>query len=166
MYNQQQGYGHQGGYPPQPQQGYGQHPPQQGYGQQNGGYPPQQQGGYPPQRPGNQQGNYLRFLSVRYFPTRTLKPMSSIGAPPGSDPVLWNFFSQVDKNRSGHIDAFELQNALVNGDWSKFELDTVYILVQMFDKVIQEIFHILKISSGRKWNNYIYRIYPSMEVYQ
>lgn len=32
---------------------------------------------------------------------------------------LWNWFSSVDSDRSGSISASELQQALVNGDWSR-----------------------------------------------
>jgi hypothetical protein len=40
------------------------------------------------------------------------------GPPAGADPQLWQWFSNVDTDRSGSITAVELQNALVNGDWS------------------------------------------------
>ena len=37
------------------------------------------------------------------------------GAPPGTDPQLWQYFTNVDSDRSGSIDVNELQSALVNG---------------------------------------------------
>jgi peflin len=37
------------------------------------------------------------------------------GAPPGTDPQLWQYFTNVDTDRSGSIDVNELQSALVNG---------------------------------------------------
>ncbi|KAL1725560.1 hypothetical protein EV714DRAFT_239948 [Schizophyllum commune] len=55
------------------------------------------------------------------------------GPPPGADPQLWNWFSAVDSDRSGHISAPELQRALINGDWSPFDLDTVKMLMSIFD---------------------------------
>jgi len=55
------------------------------------------------------------------------------GAPPGSDPQLWNWFQSVDLDRSGHISASELQKALINGDWTPFDLDTVKLLMNIFD---------------------------------
>ncbi|KAF8265026.1 hypothetical protein EI94DRAFT_1685894 [Lactarius quietus] len=55
------------------------------------------------------------------------------GAPHGADPQLWSWFSAVDIDRSGQIDATELQRALVNGDWSTFDLDTVKLLMNIFD---------------------------------
>mmetsp|Transcript_17421 Transcript_17421/g.41468 ORF Transcript_17421/g.41468 Transcript_17421/m.41468 type:complete len:220 (+) Transcript_17421:43-702(+) len=56
------------------------------------------------------------------------------GPPPGADPRLWQFFSAVDKDNSGRIDSHELQQALSNGTWSPFNLDTVNLLIKMFDK--------------------------------
>ncbi|KAG9057936.1 hypothetical protein FS842_002938 [Serendipita sp. 407] len=53
--------------------------------------------------------------------------------PPGADPALWQWFSAVDADRSNHISATELQQALVNGDWSPFDLDTVKLLMTLFD---------------------------------
>ncbi|EJD05795.1 EF-hand [Fomitiporia mediterranea MF3/22] len=55
------------------------------------------------------------------------------GPPPGADPQLWNWFSSVDTDGSGSISATELQAALVNGDWSHFDLDTVKMLMGIFD---------------------------------
>jgi len=55
------------------------------------------------------------------------------GPPPGSDPQLWSWFTAVDTDRSGAITAPELERALINGDWSPFDLDTVKLLMTMFD---------------------------------
>ncbi|EIN06448.1 EF-hand [Punctularia strigosozonata HHB-11173 SS5] len=55
------------------------------------------------------------------------------GPPPGADPQLWQWFSSVDTDRSGNINANELQRALINGDWSPFDLDTVKLLMTIFD---------------------------------
>jgi len=105
----------QGGYGQQ-QQGYG----QPGYGQ--GGYaqqaPQYGSGGYAP--PGGQPGG---FSAHRPPP----------GPPPNADPQLWQWFSSVDADRSGAITAEELQTALVNGDWTPFDLDTVKMLMSIFD---------------------------------
>ncbi|KAH9951312.1 EF-hand [Amylocystis lapponica] len=86
-------------------------PPQVGYSQSHrpastavGGYP----GGYPAQRP-------------------------PAGPPPGADPQLWQWFSAVDTDGSGAISVTELQNALVNGNWTRFDLDTVKMLMNIFD---------------------------------
>jgi len=55
------------------------------------------------------------------------------GPPPGADPQLWSWFSSVDTDRSGHVSAPELQRALINGDWTPFDLDTVKLLMNIFD---------------------------------
>ncbi|KII88693.1 hypothetical protein PLICRDRAFT_176247 [Plicaturopsis crispa FD-325 SS-3] len=47
------------------------------------------------------------------------------GPPAGADPQLWQWFSAVDVDRSGAISLHELQSALVNGNWTKFDLDTI-----------------------------------------
>jgi len=53
--------------------------------------------------------------------------------PPGADPQLWQWFQTVDLDGSGAISAQELQRALINGDWTPFDLDTVKLLMTMFD---------------------------------
>ncbi|KZP29674.1 EF-hand [Athelia psychrophila] len=60
-------------------------------------------------------------------------PPGRSGPPPGADPQLWAMFSAVDRDLSGAISATELQEALINGDWSPFDLDTVKLLMTMFD---------------------------------
>lgn len=55
------------------------------------------------------------------------------GPPAGADPQLWSWFSTVDTDRSGHISVHELQKALINGDWTPFDLDTVKLLMSIFD---------------------------------
>jgi len=53
--------------------------------------------------------------------------------PPGADPQLWNWFAAVDTDNSGSINAQELERALINGDWTPFDLDTVKMLMSIFD---------------------------------
>lgn len=55
------------------------------------------------------------------------------GPPSGADPQLWQWFTAVDVDRSGSITANELQSALLNGNWTKFDLDTVKMLMAIFD---------------------------------
>jgi len=57
----------------------------------------------------------------------------SHGAPPGVDPQLYQYFSAVDRDHSGSISLVELQTALVNGNWTTFDLDTVKMLMGIFD---------------------------------
>jgi Ca2+-binding EF-hand superfamily protein len=56
-----------------------------------------------------------------------------MGPPPGADPQLWNWFAAVDTDNSGSINAQELERALINGDWTPFDLDTVKMLMSIFD---------------------------------
>ncbi|KAG8881128.1 hypothetical protein FRB98_004535 [Tulasnella sp. 332] len=75
--------------------------------------------------------------------------------PPGADPQLWGWFQSVDEDRSGiewlrqgitktkltnivrimigAITPDELSRALVNGNWTPFDLDTVRMLMGLFD---------------------------------
>jgi len=53
--------------------------------------------------------------------------------PQGADPQLWQWFTAVDSDRSGAISAHELQAALLNGNWTRFDLDTVKLLMSIFD---------------------------------
>jgi len=46
---------------------------------------------------------------------------------------LWQWFIAVDRDRSGQINPQELSQALVNGDWTPFDLDTVKMLMSVFD---------------------------------
>ncbi|KZT57373.1 EF-hand, partial [Calocera cornea HHB12733] len=46
---------------------------------------------------------------------------------------LWQWFTAVDVDQSGAISAQELRQALLNGDWSNFDLDTVKMLMTLFD---------------------------------
>lgn len=43
-------------------------------------------------------------------------------------------YFRVDKDRSGHISADELQVALSNGTWSAFNPETVRLMIGMFDR--------------------------------
>ncbi|OZJ06659.1 hypothetical protein BZG36_00453 [Bifiguratus adelaidae] len=117
---------------------YGAPPPQQQYGtpmqahQQPYGTPMQQyaspQPGYATQY--GQSGGYPPPGAVRPPP-----PQGPPGqAPPGADPQLWYWFRAVDTDNSGALTTEELQRALVNGDWSPFNIETVRLMMNMFDK--------------------------------
>ncbi|CAN0072351.1 programmed cell death protein 6 [Lethenteron reissneri] len=47
---------------------------------------------------------------------------------------LWTMFQRVDKDRSGAISANELQQALSNGTWTPFNMQTVQLMMGMFDR--------------------------------
>ncbi|EKM55530.1 uncharacterized protein PHACADRAFT_256224 [Phanerochaete carnosa HHB-10118-sp] len=58
---------------------------------------------------------------------------SSYSAGTPEQARLWQWFCQVDTDRSGEISVNELHAALINGDWSRFDIDTVKMLMNMFD---------------------------------
>ncbi|KAI9892294.1 MAG: hypothetical protein M1814_001493 [Vezdaea aestivalis] len=91
---------------------YGQDaPPAQGYGQ---GPPPT--GGH-----------------GRPSPVGRPPPTPAPGLPPGADPTLFPLFKTVDKDNSGQLTENELRLALVNGDYSAFDIQTVRMMITMFD---------------------------------
>ncbi|KAI9270519.1 hypothetical protein BDA99DRAFT_501996 [Phascolomyces articulosus] len=92
----------------------------QGYPPQSP-YPPQQQG-YPPQTP---------TATPQGYPMQQQRPMRP--PPPGADPQLWYWFQAVDTDCSGFLTVDELQRALINGDWTPFNIETVRMMVSMFD---------------------------------
>ncbi|KAF9563642.1 Programmed cell death protein 6 [Mortierella alpina] len=46
---------------------------------------------------------------------------------------LRQWFDAVDTDRSGQLSTEELQKALINGDWSPFNYETVRLMMNMFD---------------------------------
>jgi Ca2+-binding EF-hand superfamily protein len=52
---------------------------------------------------------------------------------PAVDPQIAQWFNAVDTDRSGQIDASELQRALVNGNWSNFSEESCRMMIDMFD---------------------------------
>jgi len=66
--------------------------------------------------------------------TRIQHPTGRFSAPPqGIDPQIWSSFLLVDTDRSGSITVTELQSALKTEDWPTFEIDTVKLLMNIFD---------------------------------
>ncbi|KAJ1642669.1 hypothetical protein LPJ64_005505 [Coemansia asiatica] len=55
-------------------------------------------------------------------------------APGVANDQLQYWFRAVDSDGSGQLDAQELQRALVNGDWSQFSIETVRLMIGMFDR--------------------------------
>ncbi|KAN0081463.1 hypothetical protein V8E55_009087 [Tylopilus felleus] len=69
-------------------------------------------------------------------PVGSTYPMSAglpLAPPADADPQLWTWFNGVNTDRSGEITVVELQRALDNGDWAPFDLDTIKLLMQLFD---------------------------------
>lgn len=48
---------------------------------------------------------------------------------PQIDPQVQQWFMAVDADRSGRISALELQQALVNGNWSHFNPETCRLMI-------------------------------------
>ncbi|KAG0253373.1 Programmed cell death protein 6 [Mortierella polycephala] len=116
---QQQPYGQQQQQNPNP---YGQ---QQAYGQQQQGYnnyqspAPQHQ-----QLQGGQHGNQYQ-QAVNY--------QQQYATQSSAESSLRQYFDTVDTDRSGQLSTEELQKALINGDWSPFNYETVRLMMNMFD---------------------------------
>ncbi|KAK7952025.1 uncharacterized protein PG986_007753 [Apiospora aurea] len=72
-------------------------------------------------------------------PTAHNRPPPSSRPPPspapseGADPTLLPLFRAVDKDGTGQLSERELSAALVNGDWTAFDLHTVRMMIRMFD---------------------------------
>lgn len=99
---------------PHGQPGYGQ--PPAGYGQPSAGYGQQPPGGYG--APGQGYGGAQGFQ----------QPHSQI------DPNLMAWFQAVDTDRTGHISLTELQQALTNANWTRFNTETCRLMIGMFDR--------------------------------
>ncbi|KAG0214629.1 Programmed cell death protein 6 [Mortierella sp. GBA43] len=120
-YGQQQQYGQQ----QYGQQQYGQQQPygQQPYGQQQYGQHGQQQ---------QQQAG----VNQQYQQAVNYQQNWAASAPAPQQPAeasLRQWFDAVDSDRSGQLSTEELQKALINGDWSPFNYETVRLMMNMFD---------------------------------
>ena len=62
------------------------------------------------------------------------------GPPPGADHTLWNWFITVDRDKSGQITADELQQALINGNWSQFNSETCRLMIGILCNTISKLF--------------------------
>jgi len=51
------------------------------------------------------------------------------GPPPGIDPNVYQWFLTVDSDRSGRINIMELQQALVNANWTHFNPETCRLMI-------------------------------------
>ncbi|KAK2010137.1 EF-hand [Colletotrichum eremochloae] len=75
-------------------------------------------------------------------PTAQHRPPPNSRPPPspapdasadGADPTLLPLFRAVDKDGTGQLSERELSTALVNGDWTAFDQQTVRMMIRMFD---------------------------------
>jgi peflin len=131
-YNSSPRYGNQQPPPPPPQQqqqhNYNQAPPPQ--------QPPQRNTYGSPPPPGNYGANAPPPPQFHNRPPIPETQRPPTVAPPrdGNDrDGLWPLFLQVDKDRSGQLSEEELRRALVNGDYTAFDVHTVKMMIRMFD---------------------------------
>ncbi|KAL3891663.1 hypothetical protein ACJMK2_003915 [Sinanodonta woodiana] len=132
-----------------PYQGYGQTPSHAQAGQiPPGSYGQSAYGGVPGQnpygaQPGGQYGaayggampGYVAPAGGYGAPGGVPQSLGGYGgAPPGIDPQVYQWFMSVDRDRSGRITAHELQEALVNSNWSHFNPETCRLMIGMFDR--------------------------------
>ncbi|KAI1498870.1 hypothetical protein F5X99DRAFT_392045 [Biscogniauxia marginata] len=67
-------------------------------------------------------------------PPPASRPPPSPGPPDSNaDPTLLPLFRAVDKDGTGQLSERELSAALVNGDWTAFDPQTVRMMIRMFD---------------------------------
>ena len=71
------------------------------------------------------------------------------------DPNIAQWFQAVDTDKSGHITASELQRALVNGNWSHFSEEACRMMIEMFDRPIEDRSGTINIYEFRDLYNYI-----------
>jgi len=107
------------GYPGAPRAGYGGAPP--------GAYPGAPPGAYPG-APAS--GGYGGAPAGGYGGAR---PQGGGYNPGAVDPQIAQWFHAVDQDRSGQIDAKELQRALVNGNWTNFSEEACRMMIDMYD---------------------------------
>ncbi|PFH56536.1 hypothetical protein XA68_16358 [Ophiocordyceps unilateralis] len=60
-------------------------------------------------------------------------PSPTADGSSGADPTLLPLFRAVDKDGRGQLSERELSTALVNGDWTAFDIQTVRMMIRMFD---------------------------------
>ncbi|KYK59991.1 hypothetical protein DCS_01125 [Drechmeria coniospora] len=83
--------------------------------------------GSPPRPPAQSQGGHPQQQGSR-------PPLSpALGGSSGADPTLLPLFRTVDKDGTGQLSERELSTALVNGDWTAFDIHTVRMMIRMFD---------------------------------
>ncbi|KAI1177603.1 EF-hand [Nemania sp. FL0916] len=66
-------------------------------------------------------------------PAANRPPPSPVHQDDGTDPSLLPLFRAVDKDSTGQLSERELSAALVNGDWTAFDPQTVRMMIRMFD---------------------------------
>jgi len=73
--------------------------------------------------------NYQQSMPSLYEMYYSIPP-----CPQGADPILWNNFCMNDTDHSGTINTNELMKILANEDNTSYSLDTLHVLMSIFDK--------------------------------
>ena len=116
-YTSPSGYGSSPSHQPQPHSTpYQQGPPPS--------HPPPQR--YESHAPPQRQGSYGQSAQSR-------TPQSPAPISSTADTTLLPLFRAVDKRGTGYLTEKELSDALVNGDYTKFDPQTVRMMIRMFD---------------------------------
>ncbi|KAG0055000.1 Programmed cell death protein 6 [Gryganskiella cystojenkinii] len=130
------------------QGGYNQQQHQQPYGQQQQHYGQQQQqqqfsAAYQSPGPQHSQAPYgspyqaspapQYQQAVQYQQQQQQQHQQHQVAQQSPEASLRAWFDSVDADRSGSLNIEELQRALINGDWSPFNVETVRLVFNMFD---------------------------------
>lgn len=63
------------------------------------------------------------------------------GGQPAVSPEVQQWFMSVDRDRSGRISALELQQALVNANWSHFNAETCRLMIGKAESVTPAHLH-------------------------
>jgi len=109
------------------------HQHQMNYQQNPQGCQPQQ-AGYAQNRPTHAYQQQQNPDQMQYQPGHAGPAMGNTPVPHGVDPQLWGWFQSVDNNKSGSITSNELQQALLNNNWSHFNAETCRLMIGMFDR--------------------------------
>lgn len=119
--------------PPPPPQGQPLRPSPRTHNQQLQQPPPMHQPGGPS---GQNRPPPSRHNNNHNSNSGSTKPgtQSPIPYAPLPDVNLKMLFNGVDKNGNGRLSEKELGNALVNGDFTKFNMETVRVMIKMFDR--------------------------------
>ena len=112
-----------GSQPPPPQNNYSQNQP-----------PNRSTFGSPPPANYNQPGAPpSQYHNRPPIPEQNRPPTVAPPKDQNDRDALWPLFLQVDKDRSGQLSEEELRRALVNGDYTAFDIHTVKMMIRMFD---------------------------------
>lgn len=86
---------------------------------------------YPPAAQQPPFANFANNHSMGYGPAAWAANRPHV--PMSSDPQIVSWFKSQDRNNRGLINDLELRSALMNGDRTNFDIDTIRMLMTLFD---------------------------------